>query len=426
LQYHPKIHQDFSYAGGLTYVEKIQEGYHQGIIEFFSKSFDGKKAIVGSLEIQEDEATIAFAIGMPRTGKNWFKTTVTKNLEFRPYLKPEFQDIIWKKDIPSSHLERKWKTLLKSIQLYIIAKGRYDRVMLYHFKIMDHFTGKTPLNMPFYFHKSLIKMCNRVQAEPDIIQNTLFHFGLVKMIVVEQLKKKERTWEHFVFWEGFESQPQPDEGKKRAGKKSLTPQSSLKRRRAITPEPSTELGSSSKTKKAKKKLEFEEDIEKVAPNKTNFLNLPYTYSYEEPEKEEVPANESIEFSMEQAPETEMLTSLEKGEASSSKKKRNKSKDIKKLKEKMAQQEVLERVIKARYETLSKNFSETSAALERLALESIKEKKKKKKIIKDYNNLWWLAKCLKGKIKRLKARIATHPYLHVLAQAAVNLQENQPK
>jgi Zn/Cd-binding protein ZinT len=49
--------------------------------------------------------------------------------------------------------------------------------------------------------------------------------------------------------------------------------------------------------------------------------------------------------------------------------------------------VLERVIKARYEILSKNFAETSAALERLAHESVKEKKKKKKIVKDYNSLW---------------------------------------
>jgi hypothetical protein len=124
--------------------------------------------------------------------------------------------------------------------------------------------------------------------------------------------------------------------------------------------------------------------------------------------------------MEQEPETEMLTSLEKGEASISKKKKNRSREIKKLKEKIAQQEVLERVIKARYETLSKNFTETGAALERLALESIKEKKKKR-ITKDYNSLWWLAKRLKRKIKRLKAKIATHPNLHVLTQAVVNLQ-----
>jgi hypothetical protein len=38
--------------------------------KFFSKSFDGKKATVGSLEIKSDEASIASATGMPRIGKN--------------------------------------------------------------------------------------------------------------------------------------------------------------------------------------------------------------------------------------------------------------------------------------------------------------------------------------------------------------------
>jgi len=108
LQSHPEIHQYFSYVDCLTYVEKLQEGYHQGIIEAFEKSYDGNKSIVGPLEIQVDEVAIASATGMPRTGKKWFKTTITKNLEFRPYLKPEFQDIIWNRDIHISHPEEKW------------------------------------------------------------------------------------------------------------------------------------------------------------------------------------------------------------------------------------------------------------------------------------------------------------------------------
>jgi hypothetical protein len=70
LQSHPEIHQYFSDAGCLTYVEKLQEGYHQGITEAFAKSYDGNKATIGPLEIQVDEAAIASATGMPRTGKN--------------------------------------------------------------------------------------------------------------------------------------------------------------------------------------------------------------------------------------------------------------------------------------------------------------------------------------------------------------------
>jgi hypothetical protein len=43
------------------------------------------------------------------------------------------------------------------------------------------------------------------------------------MIILEELRQKERTWQHFVFWEGFETQTQPKNEKKKAGKKQPTP-----------------------------------------------------------------------------------------------------------------------------------------------------------------------------------------------------------
>jgi hypothetical protein len=88
---------------------------------------------------------------------------------------------------------------------------------------------------------------------------------------------------------------------------------------------------------------------------------------------------------------------------------------------IAQQEVLERVIKERYKTLSDNFVETNAAFEKLARESVKDKKRKKKITKDYNNLWWLAKLLKRKIRKLKQKHKSHPDLQVLAHVVMNMQ-----
>jgi hypothetical protein len=171
----------------------LQLGYHQGVTEAFAKTYDGCKVKIGPLEMQIDEASITATTEMPREGQRWLKTNITKNLEFRPYLKPEFQDIIWKRDIPTSYLEKKWQILLKTIQVYITCEGRYDRVMLYHFKLMDHFTNKVPLNFPYYFHRSLIKMSHKVQDEPNKIQKTLFHFGLINMIIVEELRRREKT-----------------------------------------------------------------------------------------------------------------------------------------------------------------------------------------------------------------------------------------
>ena len=81
------------------------------------------------------------------------------------------------------------------------------------------------------------------------------------------------------------------------------------------------------------------------------------------------------------------------------------------------------MIKDRYKRLSDNFAKTNATFERLAKESVREKKRKKNLTKNYNSLWWLAKHLKRKIRRLKQKLRQkpHPDLKVLAQVVVNMQ-----
>jgi hypothetical protein len=53
--------------------------------------------------------------------------------------------------------------------------------------------------------------------------------------------------------------------------------------------------------------------------------------------------------------------------------------------------------------LSKNFLERNSALEILAHESIKEKKKKEKIVKNYNSLWRVAQGLNKKVGALRKK-----------------------
>ena len=130
-----------------------------------------------------DETLIAEVTELPRTGEKWFKTTITKNVEFRSYLKLENRNVVWKKSVPSTWLEERWKQLLKSILVYITYEGRYNREMIYHFKLMNHFTGRSPLNLPFYLHKSLTKMAHQVKAHPTKIAGRLSHHGLIQLIV---------------------------------------------------------------------------------------------------------------------------------------------------------------------------------------------------------------------------------------------------
>ena len=80
---------------------------------------------------------------------------------------------------------------------------------------------------------------------------------------------------------------------------------------------------------------------------------------------------------------------------------------------------MERVIKQRYEILSNNFAKTDEAFKKLALKRVKEKKRKRKIVKDNNRLWKIARQLKIKNKLIKNRLVIHSPLQILVETFEN-------
>jgi hypothetical protein len=430
LQSHPEVQRRFSNMGCMEFAERLQTGYHQATAEAFAKTFDGNRARVGSVEIAVNEEFIAAATGLPTTGQRWFKTTAPKNQDFRFYLKDGYKHKAWNKGMLVSYLDEEWQDLFKAIQLYITSEGRYDKLMMYHFKLMDHFTNKSPINLPYFLYHSLTKVCRRIRAQPLSIKNTLCHLGLIKLILLQELKQQGRTWEHFLFWEGFETQNQTAKEQMAGSRKQTSPQSSARRRKAL-PRLSEDRLSEQKSHRSKRKLSFEQATEQTTQQNTgppteqsagkNILNLPYSDSESEQQIQD-PAVKSSEQSAECAQNYQTFSQVEQGESSKNPRS-NKSQRIKHLKEVIAQQEVLERVIKDRYKKLSDNFAKTNAAFERLAKETVKEKKRKTKLIKDCNSLRCINKHLKRQIRGLKQKLKrkSHPDLKVLAQVAVNMQ-----
>jgi hypothetical protein len=172
-------------------------------------------------------------------------------------------------------------------------------------------------------------MDHQVKENPNKIEGRLSHHGLIKLLVCELLQRRNMDWGHFLFWNEFQTDSQLEDKEK-----SSTPRGGKRKRRAISPVTSEQDTPSSKHKEARKRLEFVGDTEHAVPKETNLLNLPYSDSDEESGQGEIPVAKSVEFSMEQAPETKCFTSLEKGESSSRKKKWSKDKEIKKLKRKI--------------------------------------------------------------------------------------------
>ena len=68
---------------------------------------------------------------------------------------------------------------------------------------MLHFIGKDLMNLPFYFFRSIGKMVDRVQAKSKAVDTSVFHPGLINMLVMEELRKRNMEWEEFITSSNF-------------------------------------------------------------------------------------------------------------------------------------------------------------------------------------------------------------------------------
>ena len=94
--------------------------------------------------------------------------------------------------------------MFRVIQRYFTCEGRFNMVYQYHIRLLLHFTGKESMNLPFYLFRSIGKMSDRVQAKSKQVDTNVFHYGLIKMLVLEDLKKTNTDWDAFLDTSGFQ------------------------------------------------------------------------------------------------------------------------------------------------------------------------------------------------------------------------------
>ena len=60
-----------------------------------------------------------------------------------------------------------------------------------------------PINLPHYLVQSMTKMSAAIKKGPKNIGRSIFHHGLVRMLVEMELSKWNQTWDHFLEQNGF-------------------------------------------------------------------------------------------------------------------------------------------------------------------------------------------------------------------------------
>jgi hypothetical protein len=117
-------------------------------------------------------------------------------------------------------LKPRWYDLLMILKKFITCEGRYGFVFLFHLRFLMVFMG-FELNMPHYLHQSIFKMAKRYKRNQA--DTSLFHVGLIKMLVVSELGLRRDSWQNFLNRNGFEESNPPPVDKPMVSEDKTTP-----------------------------------------------------------------------------------------------------------------------------------------------------------------------------------------------------------
>jgi hypothetical protein len=117
-------------------------------------------------------------------------------------------------------LKPRWHDLLMILKQFITCEGRYGFVFLFHLCLLMVFMG-FELNMPHYLHRSIFKMAKRYKRNQA--DTSLFHVGLIKMLVVSELGLRRDSWQNFLNRNGFEESNPPPVDKPMVSEDKTTP-----------------------------------------------------------------------------------------------------------------------------------------------------------------------------------------------------------
>jgi hypothetical protein len=185
-------------SGWLMFVQRF-EGFHLFVAQQFTLTFDGCRANVGDIQLELSEEFISSATGLASTGQRWFKNYKVEEVPW-PLLFVSQKVTSCDRGMPISTLKPRRHDLWMVVKQFMTCEGRYGLVFLYHLRLLMNFMGY-PLNMPFYFHRSLYKMDKRFKREKD--DSILFHHGLIRLIVVHHLNLHGDSWQAFISQNGF-------------------------------------------------------------------------------------------------------------------------------------------------------------------------------------------------------------------------------
>ena len=210
LQAYPLAVSCFRYMSCFQFCERLAQIQHDSELArlFVLHLHDGQVTLAGVNFVLSSEV-ISEATGIPNVGEVWPKRKVLDYVHFEPYVMPAFMRQL-SGVFPFRFLRREYAPILRLIMHYFTCEGRFSLVYSYHIRLLMHFTRVRMMNIPVFFFQNIQRMVPILQRKTPAQQFTsLYHFGLIQLIVSHQLSQQGIPWEEFISHEFFIAPPQP-------------------------------------------------------------------------------------------------------------------------------------------------------------------------------------------------------------------------
>lgn len=191
LEGYPQVKDLLKKEKWLHFIQKFK-GHDKEVTKSFTQSFNSQMVEIGDLNFTVTKASVAASTDLPQEGKHWFKIKNVDEQAWRIMLRNPGMDItVFTKGILVHALKEEWASLLLIIQKFITCEGCFGAMYMYHARLLMNFLESQTLNFPYFLLLSLKKMSTTVQKNIVNIEPHLYHHGLVRILIEDQLKKKK-------------------------------------------------------------------------------------------------------------------------------------------------------------------------------------------------------------------------------------------
>ena len=145
-------------------------------------------------------------------------------MHYEPYIRPSFVRQL-SRVFPFRFLKESYAPLMKLIIRYFSCEGWFSCLYAYHIRLLMHFTRVRMMNIPYFMCWNIERMTTLVQKKnPEQQYNSIYHYALVKIMVVHQLGLQGISWEDFISHDFFTAPHVPSKVFHDAGESSHHPE----------------------------------------------------------------------------------------------------------------------------------------------------------------------------------------------------------